>query len=325
MGAKGDLAAHRLNREVFMSISTMTKTLFGVDQPAIIADSQSFLQECSKLGFKTANISHINKLPKHSIVFSFTNDAAKRVFELANNTESKKCVFCATQVFDPTLDSALYSLDLLLKSDFEQALIAQRRVLSRLNSNDSFAMTGNGANAQIEIFSHAQPYALISEDIEENFIQSVAEFFEVHYAHMNPKTPSPFSFHGTLEISGILTVLRKPNPTLPSGLKIALRWLSDLISENGATLSVTNNVITSLKTNNDEHVKLLDLAAGHRGLKLTEFAIGVNENIATSINYKTNSQLNEGIRGVHLAIGDGSSGYHIDFLSPEVNVTPTYR
>ena len=70
--------------------------------------------------------------------------------------------------------------------------------------------------------------------------------------------------------------------------------------------------------------KLLDLAAGSRGLKLTEFAIGVNEAITPSIDYKINSQMNEGISGVHLAIGDGSSRYHIDFLSPAVSVSPIH-
>ena len=193
-----------------------------------------------------------------------------------------------------------------------------------LNSNESFFLSGNDADARVTIFPHAQPYALLAEDIEHDFVQSVAEFFEVHYAHMNPQEPCPFSFSGTLKIAGILTVLRKPNPTLPEGLKTSLKWLSDRISEDGAFLSVDDNIITSLKVKNEEHIKLLDLAAGSRGLKLTEFAIGVNEAIAPSIDYKINSQMNEGISGVHLAIGDGSSGYHIDFLSPAVSVSPIH-
>ncbi|MHC8352076.1 hypothetical protein ACYZT7_22905 [Pseudomonas sp. RT4P38] len=111
---------------------------------------------------------------------------------------------------------------------------------------------------------------------------------------------------------------------MPEGLKTSLKWLSDRISEEGAFLSVEDNIITSLKVKNEEHIKLLDLAASSRGLKLTEFAIGVNEAIAPSIDYKINSQMNEGICGVHLAIGDGSSGYHIDFLSPAVSASPIH-
>jgi hypothetical protein len=305
-----------------MLSKTMISTPFGHEEPTIIADLEEFLQECSKLGFNTINISDIDRLPKNSIIFTFTNDAAKKTFDIAKNTKHKKSIFCATQVFEPTLDAALYSLNLLLISDFDRALSTQRRVLNMLNSHNSFFLSGNDADAQITIAPHAQPYALIAEDIENNFIQSVAEFFEVHYAHMNPQEPSPFSFRGTLKISGILTVLRRPNPTLPEGLRTSLKWLSERISEEGALLVIEDNTITSLKINGNEHVKLLDLAAGPRGLKLTEFAIGVNDTITNIIDYKINSQLNEGINGVHIAIGDGSSGYHIDFLSPAVNVSP---
>ena len=307
-----------------MPTSKMISTLFGQGELSIISDSEDFLRECGHLGFNTANISEIEKLPKNSIIFSFSNDAAKLTFDIAKNTRNKKSVFCATQVFDPSLASALYSLKLLLSSNFEHALCTQRSVLNMLNSNGSFFLSGNGADARVTIFPHAQPYALLAEDIEHDFVQSVAEFFEVHYAHMNPQEPCPFSFSGTLKIAGILTVLRKPNPTLPEGLKTSLKWLSDRISEDGAFLSVDDNIITSLKVKNEEHIKLLDLAAGSRGLKLTEFAIGVNEAIAPNIDYKINSQMNEGISGVHLAIGDGSSGYHIDFLSPAVSVSPIH-
>ncbi|MBV4472843.1 M29 family metallopeptidase [Pseudomonas botevensis] len=307
-----------------MSPSRMISTLFGDEEPSIIADSDSFLQECKLWGFKTANISELMELPKSSIVFSFSNAAAKRTFEIAKNTKTKKSIFCATQVFEPTLPTALYSLRLLLNSDFDRSLRTQRSVLNMLNSNHDFSLYGNEADATVSILPHAQPYALLSEDISESFVQSVAEFFEVHYAHMNAQEPCPFSFTGTLKVAGILTVLRKHNSILPEGLRASLKWLSDRISIEGAFLSISDNTITSLKLNNEEQIKLLDLAAGSRGLKLTEFAIGVNEEISSSIDYRVNSQMNEGISGVHLAIGDGSSGFHIDFLSPSVSVSPIH-
>ncbi|MBC8997232.1 hypothetical protein IAI51_11890 [Pseudomonas sp. N40(2020)] len=305
-----------------MSTSTMISTLFRDEEFSIIADSNAFLSECALQGFRTANISELTQLPNNSIVFSFSNDAAKAMFEIAKNTQSKKSIFCATQVFEPTVAAALYSLRLLLSSDFEHSLSTQRSVLNMLNSNQVFSISGYETDASVSIHPHAKPYALLSEDVSGNFVQSVAEFFEVHYAHMNPQTPCPFTVTGTFRIAGILTLLRKPNPTLPAELKSSLKWLSDRIPEAGAYLSIKNNTAISFKINNEEHIKLLDLAAGTRGLKLTEFAIGVNEAIASSIDYKINSQMNEGISGVHLAIGDGSSGFHIDFLTPSVSVSP---
>lgn len=307
-----------------MSTSNMISTLFGHEEFSIIADSAAFLRECALLGFKTANIFELTKLPKNTIVFSFSNQAARVMFQIAENADRKKSIFCAAQVFEPSVTAAMYSLRLLLSSDFEHSLSMQRSVLSMLNSNQEFSLRGNHAAASVSIHSHAKAYALLAEDISDNFIQSVAEFFEVHYAHMDPKEPSPFSFNGTLRVAGILAVQRKPNPTLPEGLKSSLRWLSDRIAQEGATISIKDNTIISFKINDEEQIKLLDLAAGNRGLKLTEFAIGVNQAIAPDIDYKMNSQMNEGISGVHLAIGDGSSGFHIDFLSPSVYVTPLH-
>lgn len=308
-----------------MLTSALTSALFDNEEFSIIADSDEFLKTCAGKGFNTLQLSKLTKLPKNSIVFSFSNDAAKSMFEISKNAVTKKSVFCATQVFDPTARAALYSLELLLASNLEQCLQTQRTVLNMLNSHREFRLSGNCANAVVVIHSHAQPYALLSEDLEGNFVQSVAELFEVHYAHMHPHEPCPFNVNGTVKISGILTVLRKPNPTLPSGLKTSLEWLLSRVAKEGATLSITNNTVTSFKIDEEEQLKLLDLAAGSRSLKLTEFAIGVNENIASNIDYAVNSQMNEGISGVHLAIGDGSSGFHIDFLSPLVQVSPLHQ
>lgn len=305
-----------------MSTSNMIHTLFGQEDVAVIADSPDFLNECSMLELNTLSLTNITTLPKNSIIFSFSNNAAKRTFELAKNTKIKKSIFCAAQVFDPSIASAIYSLKLLLSSDFGQALKTQRAILNMLNTYRSFQLSGSDADAVVTINKHASPYALIEEDVTHNFIQSVAEFFEVHYAHMKPQEPCPFIFNGRLKISGILTVLRRTNPALSEGLKASLHILTQRIADEEALLTVENNTIISFKTKNAEHINLLELAAGPRGLKLTEFAIGVNESIAPTISYQVNSQMNEGISGVHLAIGDGSSGYHIDFLSPGVNVTP---
>lgn len=305
-----------------MSSMTNIHTLFGEEEFWVIADSQEFLDECSHQGLNTAHIHELSTLPRNSIIFSFSNTAAKLTLEIAKATPVKKSVFCAAQVFDPSFRSANYSLHLLLNSDFKKSLERQRFFLNMLNSHGSFFLSGEGTSGIVKLRCQAEPYALIEEDVSENFIHSAAEFFEVHYAHMNIHESCPFCLNGKLKISGILTVLRKANPQLPDNIRVMLEQLSDSIAKAGGWLTVVENKVTSLQADNEEHIETLKSAAGVRGLGLTEFAIGVNEEIAAFIDYKVNSQMNEGINGVHLAIGDGSSGFHIDFLSPDVNVTP---
>ncbi|WLH13173.1 hypothetical protein [Pseudomonas hefeiensis] len=305
-----------------MSSMSNIHTLFGPEDFWILADSHKFLNACGNQGLNILHLSETETLPRNSIIFSFSDSAAKRTLEIAKATPEKRSIFCATQVFEPSHHCANYSLNLLLNSDFEKALKRQRFILNMLNSHNSFSIRGKGSCGHLTLNPQAKPYALIDEDISNNFIYSVAEFFEVHYAHITPQAPCPFNFNGKLRISGLLTVLRRANPLLPENIKSRLQQLSNTVAKGGGLLTIEENKITSLQVGNSEHIETLKLASGIRGIELTEFAIGVNEEIAPLIDYKVNSQLNEGIDGIHLAIGDGSSGFHIDFLSPAVRVTP---
>lgn len=308
-----------------MSSMTNIHALFGSEEIWIVADSQEFLDACASQGLNTAHLHQLSTLPRNTIIFSFSNNAAKLTLEIAKVTPVKKSIFCAAQVFDPSFNSATYSLRLLLNSDFRTSLKRQRSFLNMLNSYTSFSITGEDTSGNAMLAAQAKPYALIAEDISENFIHSVAEFFEVHYAHMNVREPCPFCLNGKFKVSGVLTVLRKANVQLPTDIRIRLQRLSDAVAKTGGTLTVLENQVISLQTGNGEDIETLKLATGARGLGLTEFAIGVNEEIAPLINYNVNSQMNEGISGMHLAIGDGSSGFHIDFLCPAVKVTPVVK
>ena len=288
----------------------------------VISDNDTFLQHCCALGFHTQALSQIENLPVQSLIFSFCNDAAQRTFELAKITPRKQSIFCAVHVFEASVKSALYGLDLILKSDFKGALQKQHLLLELLDTHKQFFLKGARSQARVIIQEQSTPYAMIKEDIDGNFIHSIAEFFEVHYAHMNAQAPCPFLLNGHLKVSGILTVLRKQQVPPDNDLKKALQQLSQEVSYHCALLTIKNNTVLSFKVNNTEYKELLKRATGPRSLKLTEFAVGVNGAIEPFIDYCINSQMNEGISGVHVALGDGSSGYHIDFLSPGVSFSP---
>ncbi|AZF33550.1 N-acetylglucosamine-6-phosphate deacetylase [Pseudomonas sp. R4-35-07] len=285
----------------------------------ITSDSPQFLEYCSLQHFTTKNIMQAQSLDQNSLVFSFSDCAAKKTFDLARLTDKKRCVFFPIHVFENTINNALYSLECFLKSDITQALKEQQKALELINCKSPLALTGPSTQSTVNVLSSAVPYAMLDGDLKDNFVHSAAEFFEVHLAHMQPQTACPFTVNGEFRVSGILTVLRKAQ-SAPPDITNSLTTLIGEVASKQASLKVEGNKVRSFTVDNRDYADLIKRAAGKRGAHLTEFAIGVNQAITPIIDFSINSQMNEGVSGVHVAIGDGTNGYHIDFLCPDVVV-----
>lgn len=303
----------------------MSSELSGFDwvrngEAVIVTDSSELQKILHLRGVATQNLLELTELPQRSLVLSFSKEASRHTFEIARYGVGRKCIFCALHVFEASVHHAEYAIRAIVGSDFSCSLAQQEKLLAKLDDANVIVVSGGFNKGQAWIHPEAVPYAMIRDDAEGDYIHSVAEFFEVHYAHMQAEGPCPFSFTGQLQVAGMLNVIRNESWALGSELKGELECLARSVAECGAILKVVDNTIVSFLVAEEERSDLLAIAAGKRGLKLTEFAIGVNQSIARSIDYKLNSQLNEGVEGIHVAIGDGASGYHIDLLVPHVEL-----
>jgi len=84
-----------------MLSKTMISTPFGHEEPSIIADFEEFLQECSKLGFNTINISDIDKLPKIALFLHSLMMQRKRHLILRKTPRTKKAYFVQRKYSNP--------------------------------------------------------------------------------------------------------------------------------------------------------------------------------------------------------------------------------
>lgn len=285
----------------------------------VLSDSEPFLKRCAQQNFVTQNIMQAKSLARNSIVFSFTDRAAKKTFELAKLTTQKRCIFCPVHVFEASIDNAIYGLEQLNKSNIAHALTEQRKMIELVNCKTPLKLSGPMTHSNVTLSKDAVPYAVFEEDLQDDFVHSVAELFEVHFAHMKPQDPCPFYVDGNFYVAGVLTVCRKTE-NVNRALKNSLDRLLEEVASKKALLKISGNTVTSFKVDGRDYIDLIQNAAGPRAAKLTEFAIGVNQAITPLIDFKINSQMNEGISGVHVAVGDGTTGYHIDFLCPGVVV-----
>ncbi len=294
-------------------------TGFAMARQSSLLIPMSFNQFCNG-GVATQSLLELVELPQRSLVLSFSKETSRHTFEIATHGVGRKCIFCALHVFEASVQHAEYAIRAIVESNFSSSLAQQEKLLAKLDDANVIVVSGGINTGQALIHSEAVPYAMIRDDAEGDYIHSVAEFFEVHYAHMQAEGPCPFSFTGRLQVAGMLSVIRNEGWALRSELKGELEGLARSVAECGAILKVMDNAIVSFLVAGEECSELLAVAAGKRGLQLTEFAIGVNQSITRFIDYKLNSQLNEGVEGIHVAIGDGASGYHIDLLVPGVEL-----
>lgn len=298
---------------------------FGSRDISLLTDSNALIAHAQHQSINALLINELSSLPANSVCITFSREATETLQQLAARCQSGQTLYTQAHAFDPSLKSGIYTLDLICSSDYRLAMHKQEQLLSLLDEHHVLRLTGDNTRGTLHILNEAAPYAMIEEDIQASrgfYIFPLAELLEVHYTHMDPDEPRTFTLDGEFNVSGILCARGYPDPSIPPRLIESLVSLVQAVAAHGATAIIVDNQVRSFTVGARDYCALLSEATGPRGLHLTECAFGVNASIADKIDYRINSQLNEGIEGLHVAVGDGRQGYHIDMLMPGVVATP---
>ncbi|SFO58489.1 MULTISPECIES: hypothetical protein [Actinomadura] len=128
--------------------------------------------------------------------------------------------------------------------------------------------------------------------------------------------PSPFTIEGTVVAAGAL-VARHPRFTQQGDARIraAERLRAELVERAPLVLRMEANVLTSLQAGGKDFTEALrEVTNPELGLQAMELGIGTNQAVLPQVNWKVNSQLNEGAGPLHIGFGEGITGAHMDFV-----------
>jgi hypothetical protein len=90
-------------------------------------------------------------------------------------------------------------------------------------------------------------------------------------------------------------------------------------SKEAVWLDVSDDVATGLTVGGADCLMTLnELTNEAYTLTVTEFAIGLNHSIRDAVDWSVNSQMNEGMGGMHLGFGDGFTGEHFDVICDHI-------
>ncbi|MGV8920909.1 MAG: hypothetical protein ACOH2R_24560 [Pseudomonas sp.] len=294
---------------------------FGSSDITLLTDSKALAAHARSLAINALLIDELHDMPANSACITLSREGTDALLRVAARTHSGRAIYTQAHAFDPTLESAIYTLELICATDYRQAMRNQETLLTLLDDHQRVQLSGANNHGVLHIADDVAPYAMIEEDVmaaEKEFIFPLAELLEVHYTHMNPAEPRPFTLNGEFKVAGLLSARGYHDPSIAPSLIRSLKGLAYNVATHGATLIIEDNQICALQVGDLDYRALLNEATGSRGLALTECAFGVNASIGERIDYRINSQLNEGIQGLHVAVGDGRCGYHIDLLIPGV-------
>ncbi|TLQ46312.1 hypothetical protein [Streptomyces marianii] len=128
-----------------------------------------------------------------------------------------------------------------------------------------------------------------------------------------------FSMEGTVHASGVLAA-RDPRCTEVGDARIrrANRLRAEMSDLGSITLSLKDNVLTRVRAGGRDFTEeLLDVTNPDHGLQALELGIGTNLALLPNVDWRYNSQLNEGAGVMHIGFGEGITGAHMDFIIPE--------
>jgi hypothetical protein len=155
--------------------------------------------------------------------------------------------------------------------------------------------------------------------------ESIGSYFEVGMVPDSEDFRPGFIVNGTLSVPGVaMAHHRQMHKSLQPLHSEAWELLENIRQQGLFPLKVKivdSHVESILAGDIDLTEELERLTNKRRELVLTEMAFSTNPGIIQEeIDWTKNSQLNEGVLGIHVGIGEGLTGVHIDLICPGVEI-----
>ncbi|MFC4534476.1 hypothetical protein [Sphaerisporangium dianthi] len=293
----------------------------------VATDDAELAQYGAELGLKTLLIEDVQGLPPGANVAVFLrNGLVSR--EVRKTFRGMRALLIPISSFDSSLEIARYTLRMVLETDYEKAC-EWNRYWARSIAEESGSLVfhsdpAGGADAPVStrlkcsLATELRANAWLQPPIEPGQWVSIAS-----YAEFSITAPSSSNWHGAFTIEGTavasgVLVATDARVTDEGAERIerAKRLRDEMAAQGDVTLHLKNSQLVSVtgadgrdftdavkETTNPKY-------EGH----VLELGIGTNMALLPHVDWRHNSQLNEGAGPVHLGFGEGITGAHMDFV-----------
>ena len=224
--------------------------------------------------------------------------------------EGVQCLFLPQYFFEASREVAIYNFHRLLETNFNQSLRDRAVWYHRFAEKETlnFRLMGHELECRL-----VRPVSLdLMPDRPDHL--AAARILEVGLEQQTGDKGPAFYLNGTMPVKGL---------TLGRTQAVPIEWyiqgramLESVARCEKAYCVIKDNRLVSFRVGEVDLARPLIQLAGFDRETAREFSVGLNQGIREHVDFSCNSQLNEGIQGLHIGYGDGKTGLHIDLIAP---------
>lgn len=322
--------------ELKVKLEQSLAPVFGSSKPLFVTDDLNLVSWLRAHNLGASLLDELIDLPKQrfkNVVLLPTTGDGLSFFRLERFFKGSRVLIVPLVAFDPSLEASIYTLKLLTSSDFVQATKENAEWISILEKGEVQRLIFKGAYGELEV-TLKERLDLMLPRTQSGLLpgewEAIGMFFEIAMIPDNEDFFHPgYVVSGEVEVPGVAVAHHRIMPNQLTCLPVrAWQLLGGLIREERFPLriKIENSQLKEVRSIDGADLtdEIRKLSNPQLELMLVEMAISNNPGLdAYDLDWRVNSVLNEGARGIHFAVGDGVTGAHIDFICPGMKAART--
>lgn len=304
------------------------RQLFGEDEIFLVTDDEWLGLAATYHGMTAVMLSDARNLPAGANVALLLRHTLVTV-EIRKMFRDAAVLLVPIASFDPSLEAALYTQKLMMLTDYAETCRGSRYWADSISREPGpLVFSGPGVNGNDADRTHL--VCSLGDDITADaWLEckiSAGQWISVgtlcEFSMTAPSSAdwcSAFVIDGTAVASGVLVARdARFDEAGDARIQAAQRLQTELAARSPIILHLDGGVLTSVRAGGEDFTDAVrDVTNPEHGLHTLELGIGTNLGVLPHVNWKFNSQLNEGAGAVHLGYGEGITGAHVDFVIAE--------
>ena len=288
---------------------------FGTSSPAVFGDSPEIADSAARNDLKFLPIEDLESDRSDcSIIVCTGAEYYSRLNLMREQMRHSRTLWFPLAAFHGPGSPLSYSLEQLSRSSLYAAHQRQLAIAEALESRRHVTVRDRLGNiAEFRIPESTRVAEAPRGPLKPGDFISAVSYFEVEteYAELDSEW---LAADGELAVDCVLYARSARNHP-PSDTLAAARSISGAVCcSKPAIMRFKGGSLAQFSVaGTDVAAEVANLAGRRLGARLTEFSFGLNGSLK-DIDWTINSPLNEGALGVHVGLGDGYSGLHLDFV-----------